>query len=126
MRRCVDERFGPLVERFTDVLARIDPLLLVSRGTPPSEYEPEARTILLGLQGRSLRHLEHVIDAEFVHWFGKAMRLRPGELKRIARALLELLPSSLRLSGHFIHRYMPPSRNPASGKIVHVRAQPMN
>ncbi len=124
VRRCADERFGPLVVQFTGVLATIDPLSLVSRGAPQNEYEPEARTILLGLQGRNLRHVEQVIDAEFVHWFGKSMRLGPDQIRRIARGLVVLLPSRLRLSGHFLHRSLPASRNPASGRIGHVRARP--
>lgn len=126
LRRCAAERFGPLVGQFTQVLARVDPYSLVSRGAPPREYQPEAETILLGLRGRSVRHVEQVIDAEFMHWFGKSMRLHPNQLERMAKALLELLPSQVRLSGHVLHRYMPASRNPASGRSVHVRAQPMN
>lgn len=124
--RCAVEQFGPLVEQFTRVLATVDPYSLVSRGAPLNELESEAETILLGLRGRSLRHVEQVIDAEFIHWFGASMRLRPEERRRIARGLLELLPARLRLSGNFLHRYGPASGNPASGRTVHVRAQPMN
>lgn len=98
----------------------------VSRGAPPNEFESEAETILLGLRGRSLRHVDQVIDEEFIHWFGASMRLRPEQQRRIARGLLDLLPARLRLSGNFLHRYGPASGNPASGRTVHVRAQPMN
>ncbi len=108
--RCAQERFGPLVAQFTRVLAMVDPYSLVSRGAPPNEFEAEAETILLGLQGRSLRHIEQVIDAEFIRWFGKSMRLSPAQLERIARALLPLLPPALRLSGHFLHRFRARSR----------------
>ena len=124
--RCAQERFGPLVAQFTEVLATIDPLGLVSGGAPLNEYESEAETILLGLQGRNLGHVEQVIDAEFLHWFGGSPRPTATARRRMALALLERLPRTARLSGHFLHRYMPASRTPASGKIVHVRAQPMN
>lgn len=61
-------------ETFMDVLeiiSRYDPEGLLEMGAPPSEYEPEARTIYPRLpQARSIQDVRRIIEEEFRRWFG--------------------------------------------------------
>lgn len=60
-----------LFSELTAILARHDPVDLVSIGAPEDEYEPEVGTILPRLrEAKSVADVQHILCDEFDQWFG--------------------------------------------------------
>ena len=71
LRNLIRLEFGGLYEDTLRILARNDPLGLISGGSPETdEYDPEVRTILLRLrEADSKAALRRIVHQEFQHWF---------------------------------------------------------
>lgn len=90
-RLVLDHEFGPLVQTVTEIFARIDPLALVERGAPRSEYRPEVETILLCMTTRTVAALTRLIARECNLWFGRDPHRPFPRDRELARALVRAL-----------------------------------
>lgn len=72
MRHPVSERDAPLFAALVELLARCDPIGLVSIGAPADEYTSEASTITPRLaEAHSAAEVQQIVYEEFAHWFGE-------------------------------------------------------
>jgi hypothetical protein len=71
-RACLHEACGELGLEILDILARKDPLHIVSEANP-AEYHPVVRTIMPRLRSaRCVEDVQRYVYEEMVHWLGEA------------------------------------------------------
>lgn len=70
-RERLRREYPQLFADVTAILARHDPVYLVSTGAPEDEYEPEVGSILPRLrEATSVADVQRVLAEEFDRWFG--------------------------------------------------------